>query len=366
MGELGISIYPSKSSLSEMKHYIAQAAEIGYQRIFTSMLEVAENPTETIEKFKEVIAYGNQLGMKTSLDVNPRLFSKLGISYQNLQFFSDLGVWSIRLDEGFTGLEEARMSMNPFGIVIELNISRGQHYIDMVMDFGADKNRVIGSHNFYPQAYTGLDFDYFVQTARQYKSHHLRTAAFVDSSNGLVGPWLISDLMVSTEMQRRLSITAQVQLLKMTNAIDDIIVSSSLVPREELMAVYRAFYSSVPMLSIRLDKEVTETEKRVIFEPLHMYRGDYSGYMIRSSETRVTYKESDFPVRTTENLKKGDITICNNAAGQYKGELQIVLKDRPNDGHYNLVGKITLDSLPILDLLKPWQSFRLQMTDEGL
>ena len=46
MGELGISIYPSKSNLTEMKDYIAQAAEIGYQRIFTSMLEVADNPSE--------------------------------------------------------------------------------------------------------------------------------------------------------------------------------------------------------------------------------------------------------------------------------------------------------------------------------
>jgi len=123
MGELGISIYPSKSNLTEMKDYIAQAAEIGYQRIFTSMLEVADNPSETIGRFKEIIDYGNQLGMKTSLDVNPKLFAKLGISYQDLQFFSDLGIWSVRLDEGFTGLEEARMAMNPFGILIELNIS---------------------------------------------------------------------------------------------------------------------------------------------------------------------------------------------------------------------------------------------------
>lgn len=362
MGELGISIYPSKSNLTEMKDYIAQAAEIGYQRIFTSMLEVADNPSETIGRFKEIIDYGNQLGMKTSLDVNPKLFAKLGISYQDLQFFSDLGIWSVRLDEGFTGLEEARMAMNPFEILIELNISRGQHYIDMVMDFGADKNRIIGSHNFYPQAYTGLDFDYFVQTAGQYKSHHLRTAAFVDSMNGSVGPWPVSNLMVSTEIQRQLPITEQVQLLKMTDVIDDIIISSSFLPKEELAAVYHVFYSSVPMLSVHLAKNVTEVEKDVIVTPLHMYRGDYSGYMIRSSETRITYKDSNFPTHDTQSLKKGDITICNNAAGQYKGELQIVLKDRPNDGSFNLVGRIKQNNLPILDLLKPWQQFKLQIS----
>lgn len=360
MGELGISIYPSKSSLDEMKDYLFQAAKIGYQRIFMSMLEVAENPDKTIEKFKEIIAYGNQLGLKTSLDVNPRLFSKLGISDQDLHFFSDLGIWSIRLDEGFTGLEEARMSMNPYGITIELNISRGQHYIDMIMDFGADKNHVVGSHNFYPQSYTGLDFDYFVETARKYKSYNLRTAAFVDSSSGTVGPWPVSNLMVSTEIQRQMPVESQVQLLKMTGVIDDIIISSSLVSEEELKKVYDTFHSSFSILPVKLNKDATDVEKEILLKHIHLYRGDYSGYMIRSSETRVIYKESDFPPHTIQDLKKGDITICNNAAGQYKGELQIVLKDRPNDGSFNLVGKIEQNNFPILDLLKPWQSFKIE------
>lgn len=38
-----------------MKDYIAQAAKIGYQRIFTSMLEVAGNSSATIGRFKETI-----------------------------------------------------------------------------------------------------------------------------------------------------------------------------------------------------------------------------------------------------------------------------------------------------------------------
>ena len=122
MGDLGISIYPSKSSLDEMKDYVFLAARLGYRRIFTSMLEIADNPHETVNQFREIIAYANQLGMRTSIDVNPRLFQILDISYQDLTFFKDLGVWSIRLDEGFTGLEEARMSMNSQGIVVELNI----------------------------------------------------------------------------------------------------------------------------------------------------------------------------------------------------------------------------------------------------
>ena len=365
MAHLGVSIYPSKSSLEDMKTYLEEAANIGYSRVFTSMLELSDDPSETIKLFKDIITFGNDLGMRTSIDVNPRLFDKLGVSYQDLKFFKDLGVWSIRLDEGFTGLEEAQMTLNPYDLIIELNISRGQHYIDMVMDFGADNQHLIGSHNFYPQTYAGLEFDYFIETTKDYKKHNLLTAAFIDSESGGVGPWPHSDLMVSTEVQRNLSITSQAQLLKMTGYIDDLFISSSLVAKEELEAVYKIFHTNKPVLTVAVEKETSDVEVELVTSPIHYYRGDYSGYMIRSSQTRLTYRGSDFPAHTTEALKKGDVVICNNQSGQYKGELQLILKDRPNDGNYNRVARIIDDCLPILDKIKLWQPFLLIIDKEA-
>nr|WP_235925341.1 MupG family TIM beta-alpha barrel fold protein [Streptococcus catagoni] len=130
-----------------------------------------------------------------------------------------MGIDALRLDEGFTGYEEAILTHNPYGIKIELNISRGQDYIDMVTDFGPNKSQLVGSHNFYPQAYTGLTLDYFLATAQQYKRHNLQTAAFIDSPNGQVGPWPISDRIVSAEVQRIMSLSAQVFLLRMAGLI---------------------------------------------------------------------------------------------------------------------------------------------------
>lgn len=96
MSELGISIYPSRSSFQEMATYLEQAAALGYTRIFTSMLEVADNPDETVQAFKAIIAYGNNLGMRTSIDVNPKLFTALGLSYDDLGF---LRIWVFGLSD---------------------------------------------------------------------------------------------------------------------------------------------------------------------------------------------------------------------------------------------------------------------------
>ncbi|MEX2805546.1 DUF871 domain-containing protein [Streptococcus sp. H31] len=362
MGKLGLSVYPSKTETAILKSYLSTAAEIGYSRVFTSMLELTDSTEETLDRFREVIAHGNRLGMKTSIDINPKLFEQLGVNYEDLAFFNDLGVWALRLDQGFTGQEEAEMSQNPYGLVIELNISRGQHYIDQVMDFSADRRHVTGSHNFYPQPYTGLDFTYFTDCAAQYKKHHLRTAAFIDSPKGTVGPWPVGDMLVSAECQRQLSPEAQVQLLLATQLIDDIFVASSLLPVDELQKIYDSFVSAVPRLKVTLLSTASADEQAIVLDNRHRYRGDYSGYMIRSSEMRSLYKDRDFPpVNHDKIIEKGQLTVCNNRSGQYRGELQIALRERPNDGTHNIIGKVADDYLPVLDLLKPWQSFELTL-----
>src|SRR5699024_95661 len=100
-------------------------------------------------------------------------------------------------------------------------------------------------------------------------------------------------------------------------------------------------------------------ETKIIMEEEHQYRGDRSVYMIRSSQPRLNYKEADIPSHDTFPIKRGDIVICNNNFGQYKGELQIALRDMENDGDRNVVGKLKEGSLFLLDYLQPWTAFKI-------
>ncbi|MDR3242153.1 MAG: MupG family TIM beta-alpha barrel fold protein [Lactobacillaceae bacterium] len=357
---LGISIYPSKSTLKEMQAYLDTTAALGYKRIFTSMLEVADNPDETLDLFKTIIHYGNDLGMATTIDINPSLFQTLKISYDDLSLFHELGADAIRLDEGFTGMEEAAMTQNPFGLKVEINISRGQHYIDLINDFGPNRQCLMGSHNFYPQTFTGLEADYFVGTAKQYKNYNLNTAAFIDTPSGKVGPWPNSNLMVSAEVQRTMNVQTQVRWLKMLGVIDDILISSSMVATDDLQKISEAYYEPLPALTIEFNQDATELERKIVLESKHMYRGDYSGYMIRSTMTRVHFKHEENPAHHTTTIELGDVTVGNNQAGQYKNETQIALKERPNLGEqHNVVGKIVDGDLALLKLIQPWQSFKI-------
>ncbi|MGY3743152.1 DUF871 domain-containing protein [Leuconostoc inhae] len=359
MSELGISIYPSKSSFKDMQAYLDQAHQLGYKKIFTSLLEVAKDSSTVISQFKQIIQYGNQLDMQTCIDINPKLFKQLNIDYSDLSFFKELGVTTIRLDEGFTGYEETKMTFNPWNLKIETNISRGQHYIDMICDFGANTNNLTGSHNFYPQLRTGLQADYFMATAKKYKDHNLETSAFIDGTTGKIGPWPIANKMVSMEAQRNMSAASQVQLIKQTNLIDNIYTSSSMLDVSELTAIRDAFLSPYPVLEVNLNSNISDVEKHITLDELQLYRGDYSGYMIRSSQSRIKYSHADMTPNNLSDIVLGDIIIGNDSFGQYKGELQIALQPWENDGHYNVIGQVDSTNLAILNTIKPWQTFKL-------
>ena len=90
MKQLGVSIYPSKSDLDEDKAYLKLASDYGFTRIFTSLLEISGDRDEVIDKYKTITEYGNSLGMNTTLDINPRLFDQLGVSYDDLSFLQTL------------------------------------------------------------------------------------------------------------------------------------------------------------------------------------------------------------------------------------------------------------------------------------
>ena len=96
-----------------------------------------------------------------------------------------------------------------------------------------------------------------------------------------------------------------------------------------------------------------------MFDNLHSYRGDRSDYVLRSTMTRVYYKNRPFPAHTTRDIVRGDVLIDNVGYGQYKGETQIALKEMKNDGRVNVVGRISDDERFLLEFLKPWSSFKL-------
>ncbi|URZ87893.1 DUF871 domain-containing protein [Floricoccus penangensis] len=360
MGKLGISIYPERSNFEADKAYLDLAHKYGFKRVFTSLLEIEGDKDSVLANFRKPIDYANSLGMEVMVDINPALFEQLGVSYDDLSFFDEMGAYGVRLDLGFTGAEEAKMTRNPYGIKIEINMSTGTNYVDNIMSFSPNTDNLLGSHNFYPMRYSGLGLDHFIYCTKKFNKYNLNTMAFVNSHDATFGPWPHNDGLASLEIHRDLELATQVKHMKLLGGIDDISIGNAYASEVELKAMSEAFFSTKPTLKVVTGENITDNEKVCLFESQHSYRGDKSDYILRSTMTRVWYKDREFPAHDTNDIKRGDILIGNVNFGQYKGETQIALQEMPNSGSINVVGRISDDELFLLDYLKPWGDFQFE------
>lgn len=359
MGKLGVSVYPERSTYDKDAAYLDLAAKYGFKRVFTSLLEINGDKDAVLAGFKKVVDHANELGMEVMIDINPALFEQLGITYDDLSFFHKLGAWGVRLDLGFTGAEEAKMTRNPYGIKIEVNMSQGTHYIDNIMAFSPNTDNLLGSHNFYPHRFSGLGQDFFNYATSLYTQYRLNTAAFINSQAATFGPWPTQDGLATLESHRSLPIATQVKHYVLMGTINDIIIGNAYASEDELKSAHEAFVADYPSLKVVPALDITALERTVLFENDHSYRGDRSEYLLRSTQTRVIYKDEAFPAHNTQPIERGDVLIDNVGYGQYKGETQIALQAMPNDGRVNVVGHIDPSELFLLTYLKPWSSFRL-------
>lgn len=361
MRKLGISLYVEKSSMIEMKEYIDKAYQAGFRRIFSCLLSVNESAEKIKKDFLEINTYAHERDFEIFVDVSPKVFETLEISYQDLNFFKEIGADGIRLDAGFTGNEESLMTFNPQGLKIEINMSNDTHYIDTIMDYCPCRDRLVGCHNFYPHRYSGLSLEHFLQCTENFKKYGLKTAAFVSSNNdNAFGPWPTKEGLPTLEMHRELPIDIQMKHMIALDIIDDIIISNCYPTDKELEKISKLSLEMV-IFDIKLIPSLPDVERRIVLEELHFNRGDYNQNMIRSTQSRVKYKGYDFQViNTPDYIYPGDLIIESSEYGHYAGELQIAKTKMKNSGKSNVVGHIVERECFLIDYIKPWQKFRFQ------
>ncbi|MBZ6526623.1 DUF871 domain-containing protein [Aerococcaceae bacterium DSM 111021] len=361
MRKLGISIYPEKDDSQRIKEYIKKASESGFSRIFSCLLSADGDKNEIVAEFIDVNSYAKELGFEVIVDVAPRIFEKLEISYADLSFFKEIGADGLRLDMGFTGSEEALMTYNEHDLLIEINMSNNVHTIDTIMDYQPNQYNLIACHNFYPHRYSALGIEFFKACTERFTQHGLRTAAFITSQNeNTYGPWPVTDGLPTLEIHRELPLDVQLKHYITLNLVDDIIISNCFPTVEELNNVSKLDLK-MPTFNVDPIEGLPETETAILFNTLHFNRGDVSENMIRSTQSRVKYKGHQFDVfNTPEVIRRGDVVIESSEYGHYAGELQIALKDMKNSGKSNVVGKVREEEVFILDDIKPWQKFKLQ------
>jgi hypothetical protein len=267
------------------------------------------------------------------------------------------------LDQSFDGFTEAALTFEKNGLGIEINASADTFYAENILSFVANKKNLLACHNFYPQRYTGLDYDFFIACSQRYNKLGLRQAAFVSSLSAHHGPHQHSDGLCTVELHRSLPMIVQAKHLISIGLIDDIIIANAFASDDELKSLAKLPQEQL-ILDVEVSKQSSELERTIMFEMQHFNRGDINSYSHRSTMSRVIYKDKDFSKHdAAAMLNVGDVTIGNNNFSQYKGELGLVKRGMPNDGEYkNVVAKVIKDELFLLNYINPWTKFKFRET----
>lgn len=68
------------------------------------------------------------------------------------------------------------------------------------------------------------------------------------------------------------------------------------------------------------------------------------------------------PIIVKQNRRcsiRGDVLIVNDNYAHYRGELEIALRDIPNDGERNLCGHVKEEEMMFLDMIEPGHYFKI-------
>jgi len=351
----GISIYQTDEYKTEGNiEYIKKAGEIGYNLLFTS-LHLPEQSVDfgVIKEFINVFKIAKAYKMAVIADISPSILN----IFTDLKEFQDIGINILRIDYGFSADKIAKMTLNKYGINICINASTVTRILlEELKKLGADFKRIYASHNFYPRPETGLSYRFLLEKSYLCKEYDLPVIAFIPSQKGKRGP--LYEGLPTLEIHRQLKAELAAKHLLYAGVIDGVVFGDAYASQEELLKV-RAIDPGVIELNIELYPQISDEEKKIVFLPSHTSRLDSPEYIIRSEESRG-YARIGVNIKPGHNIERKaySVTIDNEMYKRYSGELQIVLKDFPEDERVNVVGRIPDEEYILVNQIKPGKKFR--------
>lgn len=362
--KIGISVYPEQSSFEQDKQYIDLAKSLGYEILFTSALHFlgASDYDAKIAKVLKVIKYAHEQGFYTILDVESHSLAKIKVDPE-LLVLKDWGVSCIRLDSPLRASEIAQYTFNDAQIDIQLNMSNNDSLIDEIIDFKPIVSRINGCHNFYPLKYTALPYSFFEVCNKKYLQNRLETSAFVGSHEGTMTTAVGWKELPTLELQRNLAVQAQAKILFYSNQIDNVLVGNAYATKSELEAL-AAVDRYMLTFDVRPELTLIAGEQELLESKCHFRRGDITEYFIRSTMSRVFFKDLAIQPRNhKKTYQRGDIVMINDNDLKYKGEVHIILVDSLADelSKYNFVGRVDNEELKLLDFVEPNTHFKFKI-----
>lgn len=358
--QLGISIYPDLMSFEDIKYMVNLAKANDYKRVFLSMIlnnlnfENAKNPDDS--SFVQAISYCKDNGLDVYVDIDLPTVDYFGGLNETLQYLKKIGVYCVRSDGGLDTKELCKITTHDSQLRLQINCSdynpiyKENNKLDELLDYikvHGDLSKVEACFNFYPRMDTGLSQEDVAIRSNYFKDYNVDVCGFVASiskqsilhhcslGNPTIEEFRFVNSYVSTKIMRLLG-------------VDHICFGDAFVEDSELKQAKKAMEDSKIDLMIDFEEKINDEVIKNICNKVLQNRVDEPQYVIRCTDTRGIIVEPE----NVRERKYADVTIDNVLSAQYKGEVQIMLCDRPKYDFCNVIGHVEKDYQLLLPFAK--------------
>ena len=260
-------------------------------------------------------------------------------------------LWAIRIEYGFSPDEMISIAREN-NVVLNASTMPVQEILK-VKKYG----NVSAMHNFYPRKETGLDEDHFQKINSTLKDNGIKVMAFIP---GMIKRGPLFDGLPSIEKQRyQNTYISYVEMIRRLG-VDQAYLSEPGTDKDDLRRIELFEKQDVISLPVTIDSDY-----RHLLNSVFTNRIDSPSSLIRIVESREYSRSNGSDIGPCNNIerKAGSITIDNSLYKRYCGELQICVKDHPQDEKVNVIGKVKEGYLDLLKMIE--RGNRFLMEDEG-
>lgn len=348
---LGASLYLAEGTEKNLS-FIDRMYEAGVQTIFTSMHIPEDNPQDTLESIKKITEKMNKYKMELMTDVSSDTFDIYDVKKEEAtDFFTQLGVSSLRMDYGFTYQEMKDLSKN-FKVVLNAS-TIDDETSEELKNIGFDLSDIAVCHNFYPRENTGLGRDFLYKRNSYLHEKGYRIQAFIPGDEEKRGP-VYAGLPTLEEHREADPLYAYMDLTE-NFFVDEVLIGDIEMSEKSLKRLDQLIEDVV----ITLPVEQMKQKVLDIFYDEHVNRPDIASDVVRSSQSRIVLADENIaPINNNIKRPIGTITIDNDKYGRYAGEIQITKKNLPADERINNLGRVVNKARPLLQFIKGRTKFK--------
>jgi Uncharacterized conserved protein len=353
----GISLYPGlDNSTEENLQLLEKAAELGIKCVFTSLHIPETDVAKLKQELRQLINRARSYDMEVISDVSPDTLKLLELEKFSLPDFHNIGITTIRLDDGYSAQEIAELSKNPQQLKIQLNASTlTEDMLRTLKCAGVDFKKLDALHNFYPREGTGLGGKTLLRQNVLLHSYGIKVGAFVPSQNRKRGP--LKAGLPTLESDRYLEVSLGARKL-IALGVDSVFIGDSLPSAKELRELSLLKADQVTM---RIQVLTKNHYVKQLLQQTFTARLDEARDAIRAQERYSAFFGENIEPENTAERGLGSITLDNNAYGRYMGELQLIKRAQVADFRTNVIGQILPSEEFLLAFITPGRKYGFEI-----